>query len=143
MAETASGIGALAIVVFSGGYDRVHYALVLASAAAATDRPTILFFTHRALPALLADDGWQQLDPADDGSTAAERDRLLRQRKVADMAELLESAGALGVRFIACEMGWRTLGIDKPNLRADLNVETAGVVTLLSEIPASAQLLFV
>lgn len=138
-----AGVRGLAIVVFSGGYDRVHYALVLATAAAATDRPTTLFFTHRALPALLAGDGWTRLDPADDGSSAVERDGTLRARKVADMDELLESAGALGVKFIACEMGWRTLGIEQPAVRADLAVETAGVVTLLSAVPADAQLLFV
>ena len=137
------GVRGLAIVVFSGGYDRVHYALVLATAAAATDRPTTLFFTHRALPALLAGDGWTRLDPADDGSPALDRDATLRARKVADMDELLESAAALGVKFIACEMGWRTLGIEQPALRPDLPVETAGVVTLLSAVPADAQLLFV
>lgn len=138
-----AGVRGLAIVVFAGGYDRVHYALVLATAAAATDRPTTLFFTHRALPALLDGDGWTRLDPADDGSSARERDGTLRARKVADMDELLESAGALGVKFIACEMGWRTLGIEQPKLRADLAVETAGVVTLLSTVPTDTQLLFI
>jgi len=29
----------LSLIVFSGDYDRVHYALAMASAALATDRP--------------------------------------------------------------------------------------------------------
>lgn len=39
----------LSIVLFAGGFDRVHYALVMASAAAATNRKVTLFFTGRAL----------------------------------------------------------------------------------------------
>ena len=39
----------LAIIVFSGDYDRVHYALAMASAAAAVSRPATLFFTMGAL----------------------------------------------------------------------------------------------
>jgi peroxiredoxin family protein len=135
--------GGLALVVFSGGYDRVHYALVMASAAAAIGRPVTLFFTHRALPALLDDGGWQRLDPADDGRSPADRDRDHAARKVATLEELLEACGALDVRVIACEMGWRTLDIVQPVLRPGLSVETAGVVTLLSSLPPDTQLLFV
>ena len=35
----------LSLVVFSGDFDKVHYALVMASAAAAIDTPVTLFFT--------------------------------------------------------------------------------------------------
>ena len=35
----------LSIVVFSGDFDKIHYALVMASAAAAIDIPATLFFT--------------------------------------------------------------------------------------------------
>ena len=43
----------LGIIVFSGDYDRVHYALITASAAAATDRQVTLFFTMEGIRALL------------------------------------------------------------------------------------------
>ena len=51
----------LSIIVFDGAFDRVHYALVLASAAAATNRAATLFFSGRAIHALTPQ-GWQRLD---------------------------------------------------------------------------------
>ena len=48
----------LSVIVFSGDYDRVHYALAMASAAAATNRAVTLFFTMaatRALPPVIED----------------------------------------------------------------------------------------
>ncbi|WP_119680128.1 DsrE/DsrF/DrsH-like family protein [Indioceanicola profundi] len=137
------GSQGLAIVIHAGGYDRVHYALVLASGAAATGRPVTLFFTGRALPALMDGQGWRQLDPADDGTPAAEREAVLEARRVATMEELLEACGELDVRFLACEMGWRALGVEKPVLRPGLAVETAGVVTLLGGVPPGHHLVFV
>lgn len=144
MSETpAVGSHGLAIVVHAGGYDRVHYALVMASGAAAIGKPVILFFTGRALLALVADGGWTGLDPADDGTAPAARDRLLADRGVATMGELLEACGALGVRIIACEMGWRALGLERPHLIEDLAVETAGVVTLFGAVRPGHHLVFV
>ena len=37
--------GGLSLIVFSGDYDRVHYAFVIASSAAATGRRVTMFFT--------------------------------------------------------------------------------------------------
>jgi peroxiredoxin family protein len=135
MTDGPAGIGALSIVVFDGRFDRVHYALVLASAAVATNRPATLFFTGQALRALLPE-GWRRLD-----GDAEAREADFAARRVATFAELLDASRALGVRFIACEMGLRALGL----AAADLAVpaEIAGVVTLLAETPRDGQLLFV
>jgi peroxiredoxin family protein len=135
MTDGPAGIGALSIVVFDGRFDRVHYALVLASAAVATNRPATLFFTGQALRALLPE-GWRRLD-----GDAEMREADFATRRVATFAELLDACRALGVRFIACEMGLRALGL----AAADLAVpaEIAGVVTLLAETPRDGQLLFV
>ncbi|HYE50561.1 MAG TPA: hypothetical protein VEB20_13290 [Azospirillaceae bacterium] len=133
----------LSIVVQSGGYDRVHYALVMASAAAAIGRPALLFFTGRALPALLEGNGWHRLDAADDGSAPLDRDTELAALNVATLPELMDACAALGVRVIACEMGWRALGMADPALRPDLKVETAGIVTLLGATPPGAHLVYV
>lgn len=131
-AAATAGVRGLALIVQSGGYDRVHYALVLASAAAAIGRPAILFFTGRALRALTTA-GWTTLDPADDGSAAADRDAVLRARGVADFETLMAACRDLEVRIIACEMGLRAEGLEGVPLRPDLTVERAGVVTLLTE----------
>ena len=59
----------LSIVVFSGDFERVHYALATAAAAAAVDRPTTLFFTMEAIHALArrrgdGTPGWTALEGA-------------------------------------------------------------------------------
>lgn len=135
MASGPAGIAGLSVVLFDGRFDRVHYALVLASAAVATNRPATLFFTGQALRALLPD-GWRQLEGDPEGQEAA-----FAARRVATFAELLDACQALGVRFIACEMGLRALGLDTAALAVP--AEIAGVVTLLAEAPRDGQLLFI
>ena len=46
----------LSLVLFSGSYDKVHYALAMAAAALASNTPATLFFTMGAARALLAED---------------------------------------------------------------------------------------
>jgi peroxiredoxin family protein len=142
-AAAAEGLG---LVVFSGGFDRVHYALVMASAAAATNREATLFFTGRAVAALAAPDdagrpGWHRLDPADDGASPAERDAGFAARGIGGFEELLEACVALGVRIVVCEMALRAAGMEDAKLREDVPMVRAGVVTLLNETPG--RLLFV
>lgn len=133
------GPDSLSIVVFSGGYDRVHYALVMASAAAATNRRVTLFFTGRALRALVEERepgvlGWHDLDAADDGSSPVERDRWFAKQGIATFGELLEACVALGVTIMACEMGIKALGLPPGvGLRGDVPVTRSGVVTFLAD----------
>jgi Uncharacterized conserved protein len=127
----ATHAGALSVVVFSGDFERVHYALVLASAAAALGGPATLFFTGEAIRALVANDGWRML-PAAGGATGGEIDTGYVSRGVAGFAELLEACVAMGVRFIVCEMGLRVIGLTRTALRDDVPIEEAGVVTLLA-----------
>ena len=144
-----SANSALPLIVFSGGYDRVHYALVLASAAAAINYKVTLFFTGRALKALLAENaenkaatpGWHRLDPADDGAPAADRDASLRAGGVAGFEELLLACRDLGVSFMVCEMAVRALDLPSPPLwRSDLPVQAVGVVTFLQHTTGGAPL---
>lgn len=133
----ADGPDKLSIVVFDGRFDRVHYALVMASAAAATSRDATLFFTGQALPALLPG-GWRRLD-GEPGRTDAE----FKKKGVADFEALLEACRDLGVRFIACEMGLRAAGIAEADLDPDLSVEIAGVVTFLGDASKTGAMLFI
>lgn len=143
------GPESLSIVLFAGGFDRVHYALVMASAAAATNRKVTLFFTGRALNTLLAEDadgapGWHRLDPADDGSRPAERDAAFTANGLAGFEELLEACVMLKVTVMACEMGLRALGLPTGvPLRPDVPVKTGGVVTFLNDAPKTGAILFV
>jgi len=133
----------LSLVVFAGGFDRVHYALVMASAAAATNRKTTLFFTGRAVLALKADNGWHELDPADDGSSPEERNAHFGRSGLAEFEELLEACVALGVTVMVCEMALKAIGLEASALRADVPVVPGGVVTFLNDTPASGRTLFI
>lgn len=133
----ADGPDKLSIVVFDGRFDRVHYALVMASAAAATSRATTLFFTGKALTALTPG-GWRRLD-GEPGPT----DAGFRKKGVADFEALLEACRDLGVRFIACEMGLRAADMTESDLDPDLPIEIAGVVTFLSDASKHGAMLFI
>ena len=130
----------LSLIIFSGRFDRVHYALAMASAAAAINRPVTLFFTGRAVRALLPGDGWQGLDAADDGASPLARDHHFSANGIGAFAELLEACGSLGVSILACEMGLRALGLALEDLRKDMAIAPGGLVTLYRE---GGQLVFV
>lgn len=137
----------LSIIVYSGEFDKVHYALALASSAVATNQAATLFFTMGACRALLragADGvpGWHTLG-AGQGQTPAEIDRDYARLGVATFDELFSACVELGVRFIVCEMGLRAAGIDAKDLRDDLTIDTAGIVTFLGDASKDGAMLLV
>lgn len=125
----------LAVIVQSGAYDQVHYALSIAAAAGAVGRPAVLFFTLQALRALDKDEGWRQL-------AGAGADADYRARGIVGFEELLASCAALGVRLMACEMGLAAIGLARSRLRRDLTIEEGGLASLLLEA-AGADLVYV
>lgn len=123
----------LSLVVFSGDFDRVHYALVLAAGAVASNHAVTLFFTMGAARALV---DWRALP-------GAEADETLRARGIAGFEELLEACVALGVTIMVCEMGLRALGIDAATLRPDVPVTAGGIVTFLADASKDGGMLFI
>jgi peroxiredoxin family protein len=137
----------LSLIVFSGAYERAHYALVLASAAAAIGRPVSLFFTGQALNALRAPTvtgapGWHALAGSGEQSAAA-LDARHASRGVATFEDLLTACGEIGVRFLVCEMALRAATLTMADLRTDLAPECAGVVTLFAEAGGDRTLMFI
>ncbi|MCP5364242.1 MAG: DsrE family protein [Hyphomicrobiales bacterium] len=133
----------LSLIVHSGGYDRVHYALVLAAAAAAVGRPVIVFFAGDAIRALMgpASDGrpgWSRL-----AGDAESRDSQLSDRGVATFEALLSACGEMNVRFMVCEMALRAAAVPENHLRTDVTFEVAGAVTFLTEAPPGGTTLFI
>ena len=116
--------GGVSIIVRQGDYASVHYGFALAAGALAVNRPAVLFFTMAGIRALQGSppplDGW-------------EHDAVNRARGVGDFETLLQACVELGARFIVCEMGLRSLAIDRSSLRADVPFTVAGIVTLLEE----------
>ena len=139
--------GALALIVLDGGYERVHYALAMAAAAAAIGRKASLFFTNHALHGLAAPrkgvPGWHSLRPDAGGRSAAAQDKARLAAKVGGFDELLEACAELGVRLMACEMGLRNAGLAAADLRSDLPIEVSGLVTLYAETPADCRLIVI
>jgi len=123
--------GGLSIIVRSARYEDAHYALAMAGAALAVNQSAVLFFTMGGLRALMTQpalDDWQ-------------RDALNAQRGVGDFETLLQACIELGARFIVCEMGLRSLAIDRASLRTDVPFTVAGIVTLLEETKPGMHLL--
>jgi peroxiredoxin family protein len=126
----------LSLVVFSGDYERVHYALAMAAAAVATNKPVTLFFTMGAARALVGPDGWR-------GLPGAERDDDLAAKGLGTFAELLDACVALGVTFMVCEMGLKALGIAPESLRGDVPLTQGGIVTFLADASRTGAMLFI
>jgi peroxiredoxin family protein len=122
----------VSVIVRSGDYESAHYALALAAAAVAVNQKAVLFFTMGGLRALMGPP--PKLD--DFG-----RDATNRARGVGDFETLLQACVELGARFIVCEMGLRSLAIDKSELRADVPFTVAGIVTLLEATEPGMHLL--
>ena len=138
----------LSIVVFSGSFERVHYALVMAAAAVASNTPVTLFFTMGAARALErpAADGtpaWHRLPLAEGSGSAAAMDAGFRATGIAGFDDLLEACVALGVTIMVCEMGLKALGIPADRLRADLPIAAGGVVTFLADSSRDGGMLFI
>jgi predicted peroxiredoxin len=112
----------LGLLLRSGGHEAAHYALVVATGAAAVGRPVVLFATNAGCRLLLRE------APL----LADAREALLESRGVAGIATLMEAAAELGIRRIACEAGLRAEGIAPGELAG--GVEVAGIVTFLVEV---------
>jgi peroxiredoxin family protein len=134
--------GRLSLILLSGSFERIHYGLAMASAAAALARPVTLFATLAATRAFVAPGpggrpGWAGLPLGPDlaGPELADGfalDARNRERGVAGFEELLEACVGLGVEIIVCEMGLRAQGIAATALRTDLPIQRAGLATLLA-----------
>lgn len=112
----------LGLLLISGGHERAHYALMLATAAAAIGRPVTLFATNAGCRLLL-----KAAPLESDG-----REEKLSSSGVATLAELMEAAQALGIRLMACEAGLRAESlVDEPLAGG---VEVAGIVTFLGAV---------
>ena len=110
----------LGVLLLSGSHERAHYALVLATAAAALGRPVTLFATNAGLRLLLTARPLEA-DP---------REPVLEAAGVAGIRVLLDAAQELGVALWACEAGRRGEGLDQAPLLP--GVEVTGAVSFLT-----------
>jgi peroxiredoxin family protein len=138
----------LSIIVFSGTFERVHYALVTAAASLAADIPATLFFTMGACRALAKPGaegrpGWHGLPLAEEAGGAAERDHRFRQAGLAGFEDLLSACVALKTTVMVCEMGLKAEGMTLADLRDDIPVAPGGMVTFLADASRDGTVIFV
>ena len=121
----------LSLIIQSGDYDRLHYALVMASAALAVGKPVTLFFTMAATRALTA--GW-----ADNS-----RETTFAADGLATFEELLAACSELDATFMVCELGLRAEKLDRGDLRDDIQITEGSAVSFLSDASENGAMLYV
>jgi uncharacterized protein len=112
----------LGVLLISGGHERAHYALVVATAAAALGRPVTLFATNAGTALLL------EAQPL----LADAREAALAGAGVAGIVTLLDAAREMHIGLLACEAGLASEGLRDATLMP--GAERAGVVTFLSRV---------
>ncbi len=148
MEATQKGPDKLSIVVFSGEFERIHYAFAMASAAAAMNTPVTLFFTMegiRALgkPAADGTPGWHALPTREAARDAKALDAEFAASGVATFEEMHDACVSFGVKFMVCEMGLRAQALDIADLRDDVAYAEGGIVTFLADASKKGATFFV
>jgi peroxiredoxin family protein len=142
----------LSLVVFSGELDRLLSAFVLATGAAASGMPVTMFFTFWATAALRRRQsavkkdllervfGWLLPRGTQDlplsrlnlgGLGPRLMRRVMRQRGVPSLEELMELATELGVELRVCDMSLGLLGLKREELIDLPGMESCGVATFI------------
>ena len=149
------------IIVMSGDMDKVMGAFIIATGAAAFDMQVSMFFTFWGLNAIskghltgkgfmgkmlgvMNRGGIDRLNPSRLSFGGMGRwmfKRMMKNRKVTPLPELLKQAQELGVKFTACEMSMNVMEIKKEDLID--GVECVGAGTYLGYASEAAITLFV
>jgi peroxiredoxin family protein len=152
------------IVVFSGEFDKVMAAFIIANGAAAMDDDVTMFFTFWGLNALRRDEkvsakgkkplqkafGWMMprgperlalshMNFAGVGPKLMKR--AMREQNVMSLPELIATAREQGVRLVACTMSMDVMGLTKEELLDD--IEYAGVASYLGDADEANVNLFI
>ncbi len=135
----------LSIILYDGHFDKVHYGLSMASAAAAVEIPVTLFFTMNACKGLM--DDWQSMPISPDQNEAQETARAMNARfaetKIATYEELLSACVELGVTIMVCEMGLAARQLSVGDLRSDIPIKQGGLVTFMLEATGHSNVVFI
>ena len=121
----------LSLIVQSSDFERIHYSLVIASAALATGKPVTLFFTM---------EGTRALTP---NFANNKQEANLKQQKLATFEELVTACAEMGASFIVCEMGLRALRLERGQLRPDIKVEEGSVVSFIADASSNGAMLYI
>lgn len=151
------------IIVFSGDMDKVLASFVIANGAAAMGRPVTMFFTFWGLNVLRKTETQHIKKPFIDamfgkmmpqgvkklklskmnmgGMGTAMMRKVMKDKNIDSLEDLIKKAMANGVKMIACTMSMDVMGITKEELID--GIEYAGVGTYLADAEESNVNLFI
>lgn len=151
------------IIVFSGDFDKVLASFIIANGAASMGRPVTMFFTFWGLNALRKSDKKNVRKPFLDtmfgkmmpkgtkklklskmnmaGMGTAMMKKVMKDKNVNTLEDLMKQAMEHGVKLIACTMSMDVMGITKEELID--GVEFAGVASYLGDAEESNVNLFI
>ncbi len=154
---------AATIVVFSGDLDKVLAGFVLATGAAAAGLETSMFFTFWGLSALkkkqasagqknLMERMFAVMTPASSESLGTSKmnffgmgavmlRKMMKDKQIASLEELMGLARELDVKMIACTMSMDAMGVAKQELQDGLTY--GGVATYMADAVRSRVTLFI
>jgi peroxiredoxin family protein len=151
------------LIVLSGDMDKVFAALIIATGCAAAGMDTTLFFTFWGLNAIktgkpikakgflgkmmgiINRGGISRLNPSRFSFCGIGRvlfKKMMRDKKVASLEELLQTAIDLDVHLLACKMSMDVMEITRDNLIPEVE-DTVGVATFVKEAANSKVQLFI
>jgi peroxiredoxin family protein len=151
------------LVVFSGDLDKVLAGFVIATGAAAAGLETSIFFTFWGLAALkkkgapsasknLMERMFALMTPSSTESLGTSRmnffglgavmlRKMMKDKQIASLEELMQIARELDVKMIACTMSMDAMGVGKEELVDGL--EYGGVATYMADAASSRVTLFI
>ncbi|HOO20964.1 MAG TPA: FAD-dependent oxidoreductase [Kiritimatiellia bacterium] len=159
----AGSADSAALILFSNDLDKALAAMILATGMAAAGMRVSVFFTFWGLSVLRKNPGpavrkswlnrmfgWMLPKGARKlalskmhmaGMGTAMMKHVMTGQNVASLPEMLQSARALGVKFIACDMAMGVMGITREEL-IDVD-EVAGVATFIARAKESGPTMFI
>ncbi len=152
------------IIVFSGDFDKVTAAFIIATGAAAMDDEVTMFFTFWGLNAIRKpkkvatskktplQKAFGSMMPRGPGKLSLSKmnfagagpklmKRMMRQNNVMTLEELIESAREQGVKMVACTMSMDVMGLKAEELLD--GIEYAGVAAYLGDADQANVNLFI
>jgi len=155
----------VSMVIFSGDFDKILAAMIIATGAAAYDMKVNLFFTFWGISALRDPKksvsgksfmgtmfGWMlpkgsnkiklsKMNMAGMGTAMIKG--LMKKHKVSSLEDLLRIAAEMGVVINVCEMSMNLMGFKKEELIDYPELNVCGVATFLSDASESKIQLFI
>ena len=152
----------IALIVFSGDLDKVLASFIIATGAAAVGQDVSMFFTFWGLSALkkkttlegktVFEKMMAIMSPGNStelpvskmnyfGVGAKMLRKMMKDKNVSSLEDMIELAREMGVKMLACEMSRDVMGIGEDELMDGL--EPAGVASFLGESLRSRTNLFI